>query len=129
MYKLTKYNSIIRLEDGSCIPKDEVNSDYTDYLNWLSSGNTPEPIDPPIIVIPQLVTMKQARMCFIIRDLFDQVDSAISALTGKDGKLARVQWEYSTTVDRDSLLVIQITTQLGFTSAQLDELFTFAATL
>ena len=32
--------SIIRIEDGACIPIDEGNTDYQDYLIWVSKGNT-----------------------------------------------------------------------------------------
>ena len=32
--------SIIRIEDGACIPIDENNVDYQLYLQWVSEGNT-----------------------------------------------------------------------------------------
>ena len=32
--------SIKRIEDGACIPIDEGNTDYQDYLIWVSKGNT-----------------------------------------------------------------------------------------
>lgn len=38
---------IIRLLDGAFIPLDEGNTDYQQYLQWLSEGNTPLPPDEP----------------------------------------------------------------------------------
>jgi hypothetical protein len=38
-------NTIKRIEDNTYIPFDPANTDYQEYLKWLSEGNTPEPAD------------------------------------------------------------------------------------
>jgi hypothetical protein len=43
----TPANFIKRLSDKACIPFDEANTDYQEYLKWLEEGNTPLPADEP----------------------------------------------------------------------------------
>ena len=40
-----KANSILRKEDNAFIAMDEANTDYQEYLKWVSEGNTPEEAD------------------------------------------------------------------------------------
>ena len=46
MYQLTNTQTIIRISDSANIPADPANTDYAQYLQWLSKGNTPLPADP-----------------------------------------------------------------------------------
>ena len=45
MYKLTKYESVIRLSDNAFIPLDPDNTDYQAYLKWVEDGGVPLPAD------------------------------------------------------------------------------------
>ena len=43
MYKLMTNTGVLRLADGAAIPFDPANTDYQEYLKWLSEGNQPLP--------------------------------------------------------------------------------------
>jgi hypothetical protein len=81
------------------------------------------PYVPPPSAVPQAVTMRQARLALLSAGLLDQVNAAIT------DPAARIEWEYATTVERNSSLVQSLASGLGLTEPQLDDLFTLAATL
>ena len=49
MYKLVTIPSgsqvIVRISDSACIPFDEANTDYQEYLKWVAEGNTAQPAE------------------------------------------------------------------------------------
>lgn len=77
--------------------------------------------------VPNRVTMRQARLALLGAGLLDDVEAAINALPGDQGKAARIEWDYSSEVHRDKPFVIQLGTALGLNNEQLDELFVTAA--
>jgi hypothetical protein len=83
----------------------------------------------PAPYVPVVITMRQARRALLQGGYLDQVDTLIAALPGADGKAARVDWQYSSTVERTHPLVPLIASELSLTSPQLDALFTLGATL
>jgi len=88
---------------------------------------TPE----PVVTIPSVVTMAQARKALILDGIsLSAVDAAIAAIEdATERQLAQIDWEYSTTVRRDSSLVASLSPVLGLTEQQKDNLFVLAATL
>lgn len=79
------------------------------------------------IVVPDKVSMRQARLAMLSAGLLDDVEAAISAMPGDQGKAARIEWDYSSEVFRDKPFVQQIGAQLNLTDEQIDQLFITAA--
>lgn len=128
-YKLTLGNSVIRQEDAALIPLVEGNRDYAAYSAWIEEGNVPAPADPVATVVPDSVTMRQARRALLQAGLLATVNAAVAAMPGAEGEAARIDWEFSATVERQRPLVQALTGALGLSEAQLDALFVVAAAL
>lgn len=96
---------------------------------WDFDGATfaPPKTLPP--AVPVSVTMRQARLALLKVGKLDAVNSALASMPGETGAAARIEWEFSSTVERTRGYVEQIGVGLGMTDKQLDDLFILAATL
>lgn len=79
--------------------------------------------------VPQVVTMRQARLALLGAGLLANVEAAVAAIPGAEGQAARIEWEYAIEVHRDSPRVAVLSAALGLTGSILDDLFLTAATL
>lgn len=86
-------------------------------------------LNPPIppAPIPQVVTMRQARLALLAAGLLDDVETALSSLEGAEGQAARIEWDYSSEVHRNKPFVSMLGVQLGLTEEQIDDLFVAAS--
>jgi hypothetical protein len=129
MYQLTSADYIRRLSDNATIPNDPGNRDYREYLAWVEAGNEPLPPDPIPVVVPQSVSMAQARLALIGAGLFTAIDAGLKALPEPQRTTALTAWEYAPNVSRNGALVTTLGGQFGLTEKQLDDLFTAAAAI
>lgn len=85
----------------------------------------------PVIpkVVPEYVTMKQARLTLLGAGMLSAVSTAVAGFEGVEGEAARISWEYSTEVRRYDALTIALGAAIGLSSDQIDDLFITAAQL
>jgi len=79
--------------------------------------------------VPQVVTMRQARLALLGAGLLPSVTAAINSLPSPQKEAASIEWEYSQTVERNRGFVLTLGAALGLTDLQLDNLFALAGTL
>lgn len=111
---------LIELPEGSPV---EAGCRYID-------GEFLEPLIPePESVVPEKVTMRQARLALHAAGILPQVQPAINALPEPDKTVAQIEWEYSSEVFRNREFINMLGSQLGLTDEQIDQLFIQAAQL
>lgn len=82
-----------------------------------------------LVIVPQTVTMRQARLALLNAGLLATVNSTVAAMEGEAGDAARIEWDYSSEVHRNRPLVLSLGQALGLDAAALDALFIAAAAL
>ena len=102
----------------------EIEMTEQEAVDWLASISE-------IDNTPQVVTMAQARKALILGGVsITSVNAAIATIADPvERQLAETDWEYSTTVRRDSALVNLIAPLLDLTEDDVDELFVLADSL
>ena len=82
------------------------------------------------VSVPQTVTRRQAKQALVLNGKLALVQPAIDAIPDATARaLTQIEWDDSQEFQRSRQSVIGIGTAIGLTSAQLDDLFTLAATL
>lgn len=76
--------------------------------------------------IPQVISMRQARLVLLNANLLSTVETAI--INSTDEAL-KIEWEYATEVRRDWESLVTMATALGITELELDNLFIEGAKL
>ncbi len=76
--------------------------------------------------VPQVISMRQARLALLQMNLLDTVDNAIA--NGTD-EIMKIEWEYSQELKRDWDSLNTMTTALGMSSTDVDGLFMLGLTL
>ena len=114
------------------VPNASGNRERELIVEWLKT-NTPEPefTDEELLqqiedAKPKVVTMRQARLALLQSGTLQTVQDAIA--NGTDEAM-KIEWEYATEVKRDWDSLVTLTTALGITDLQLDDLFQLASTL
>jgi hypothetical protein len=94
---------------------------------WDGTQYTTPP--PPPAPVPAEITMRQARLSLLGAGKLAAVDTAINAMVEPAKSAAKIEWEYSNTVQRHNGFVAALGPALGLTDAQIDALFLAAQAL
>ena len=92
---------------------------------WIVADEEP----PNVVYVPAEVTMRQARLALHAAGKLAAVNAAIAALPDPPKTAALIEWEYSSTVRRDSQFVAMLGPALGLDATALDALFIGASKL
>lgn len=87
------------------------------------------PIEAVPVRVPAEVTMRQARLALHMAGKLSIVEDAINALPDPPKTAARIEWDFSNTIQRRNGFVSQIAPLIGMSESEIDSLFIQAATL
>lgn len=115
------------------------------YQTWLGANQYPSDVATeddmwtilrdrfqgglPLVYVPSVVTMRQARLALLQAGLLSVVEPTINSLPSPIKEMAQIEWEYSSEVRRDRTLVRMLAQALSLDSHALDQLFLTAIKL
>lgn len=120
----------VALDDGTEVPIAE--RFHPDVVAQLVECSADQQVDQPEAPTPapaRQVTMRQARLALRRAGLLSKVSEAIASLPSPQRDDAQIEWDYATTVDRDSAFLQSLAGALGLDDAALDALFEQGAAL
>jgi hypothetical protein len=89
-----------------------------------------KPTPDPVSLIPQAVSMRQARLALLQAGILATVDQVIAGITPTEAQQKiKIEWDYATEVDRQWPTLLALQSTLELTDEQVDDLFILAATL
>lgn len=100
-------------------------TDYEALIAQIEAGI--QPVQPAPIVIPQSVTRFQALAALHLADKLTAVQAIMAA--PETPVLAKLAWDNALSFERTSPTLASLAAMLGMTDADLDALFTTAATI
>ena len=92
-------------------------ADYNDEINSIESAYVAPPPEP--VKVPQIITIRQAKLVLLAADLLDDVDAAVA----QADRATQIEWEYCTEVNRQWPTLLVLASALGLDSDDLDGLF------
>ena len=123
-YSLTSSALIQRASDGAFIPPDTYNLDYQAYLAWVADGNTAAPyVAPP--PAPLSATPYQFRAGLTAAGIRTQVETAVASAS----QSVKDSYAYAQLFNETDPFIVQMSTSLGMTTAQVHALFVTMQTL
>lgn len=101
--------------------------DYEDMIADIESKIVPYVPPPP--QVPQVISMRQARLALLGAGLLSTVEAAINAQAEPTKSALRIEWDYATEVARNWPTLLALQPALGLTNEQVDDLFSTASQL
>ena len=101
--------------------------DAAAVAQWVADYVPPPPAPTPV---PQIVTMRQARLALLVTGRLNQIAGILDGIPDEGQKqAAKIEWEYAAEVHRNHGLMNAMRAALGMTEADMDDLFIIAAGL